>query len=202
VGSGFIEPISIRYRARVYSPGGFIDQVAGFDPLFFGISPREAKDMDPQQRLALELAWEALEDAGIVPAALKGSRTAVYMGLLFQDYKILQSRLGPQSVTGYSNTGGSHSILSNRLSYQLGLQGPSLTVDAACSSSLVAVHLGCQALRNGECDLALVGGVNSGSVFLRAMAATCSEGSKPGRTVRIHDPNDRQITCGTVAASI
>ncbi|WP_434380753.1 SDR family NAD(P)-dependent oxidoreductase [Melittangium boletus] len=139
--------------------GYFLDGVSGFDPLFFGISPREAAEMDPQQRMMLEVAWEALEDAGLPPASLKGSRTGVFMGSIWHDYadRHLRERA---AVTLHSATGQSLNIVANRLSYVLGLKGPSLTVDTACSSSLVAVHLACQSLRSGESRLALVGGVN------------------------------------------
>ncbi|MET0402119.1 MAG: polyketide synthase, partial [Cystobacter sp.] len=139
--------------------GYFLDGVRGFDPLFFGISPREAAEMDPQQRLMLEVAWEALEDAGLPPGSLKGSRTGVFMGSIWHDYadRHLSERA---NVTLHSATGQSLNIVANRLSYVLGLKGPSLTVDTACSSSLVAVHLACQSLRSGESRLALVGGVN------------------------------------------
>ncbi|WNG18885.1 SDR family NAD(P)-dependent oxidoreductase [Cystobacter fuscus] len=139
--------------------GYFLEGVSGFDPLFFGISPREAAEMDPQQRLMLEVAWEALEDAGLPPSSLKGSRTGVFMGSIWHDYadRHLSERA---AVTLHSATGQSLNIVANRLSYTLGLKGPSLTVDTACSSSLVAVHLACQSLRSGESRLALVGGVN------------------------------------------
>ena len=140
--------------------GGFLDQVDGFDPQFFGISPREAIEMDPQQRLMLELAWEALDDAGIPPPGLVESRTGVFVGALFTDYARLQDRAGAEAITTHTSTGGAACILANRISYALGLQGPSLTLDTACSSSLVAVHLACQSLRAGESDLALAGGVN------------------------------------------
>jgi len=140
--------------------GGFIDGIDRFDPQFFGISPREAIQMDPQQRLILELAWEALEDAGIPPPALKDSRTGVFMGALFTDYTLLKDRAGAEAITTHSSTGGAACIIANRVSYALGLQGPSMTIDTACSSSLVAVHLACQSLRAGESDLALAGGVN------------------------------------------
>ncbi len=140
--------------------GGFIDHVDLFDPQFFGISPREAIQMDPQQRLILELAWEALEDAGIPPPGLKDSRTGVFIGALFTDYTLLKDRAGAEAITTHSSTGGAACIIANRVSYALGLQGPSLTIDTACSSSLVAVHLACQSLRSGESDLAIAGGVN------------------------------------------
>jgi myxalamid-type polyketide synthase MxaD len=139
--------------------GGFLDNVTDFDARFFGLSPREVVQMDPQQRLVLEVAWEALEAAGQPPDRLAGSRTGVYLGLLNSEYGWLQL----QDVAGmdaYSGTGTSHSVASGRLSYFLGLQGPSVTLDTACSSSLVAIHMACQALRAGECHLALAGGVS------------------------------------------
>jgi acyl transferase domain-containing protein/acyl carrier protein len=141
--------------------GGFLDGVDRFDAAFFGISPREAALMDPQQRLLLELAWEALESAGLPVERLAGSATGVFVGAHSQssDYWLLQlAQHG--GVASHSATGSAHSILANRLSYAFDLRGPSMAVDTACSSSLVAVHLACQSLRSGECDLALAGGVN------------------------------------------
>jgi acyl transferase domain-containing protein/acyl carrier protein len=139
--------------------GAFLDRVDLFDPLFFGISPREASEMDPQQRLMLELAWEALEDAGIPPRSLAGTRTGVFAGVIVRDYADLHRACGAP-VNQYTGPGTSLSIVANRVSYALGLRGPSLAVDTACSSSLVAVHLACQSLRQGESTLALAGGVN------------------------------------------
>ena len=139
--------------------GGFLDNVTDFDARFFGISPREALQMDPQQRLVLEVAWEALEAAGQPPDRLAGSLTGVYLGLLNSEYGWLQLQ-DVASMDAYSGTGTSHSVASGRLSYFLGLQGPSVTLDTACSSSLVALHLACQALRARECHLALAGGVS------------------------------------------
>jgi acyl transferase domain-containing protein/NADPH:quinone reductase-like Zn-dependent oxidoreductase/NADP-dependent 3-hydroxy acid dehydrogenase YdfG/acyl carrier protein len=139
--------------------GYFLDGVSGFDPLFFGISPREAAEMDPQQRLMLEVAWEALGDAGVPASSLKGSRTGVFVGAIWHEYA--DRHLSEHAaVTLHSATGQSLNIVANRLSYFLGLRGPSLAVDTACSSSLVAVHLACQSLRSGESRMALVGGAN------------------------------------------
>ncbi|MBB4921925.1 acyl transferase domain-containing protein [Kitasatospora kifunensis] len=141
--------------------GGFIDGIDQFDPLFFGISPREAVQMDPQQRLVLELAWEALEDAGIAPHSLVGSDTGVFMASCWGDYAALAHYRGPDSqITPHTATGMHDGIIANRVSYILGLQGPSMAIDAACAGSLVSVHVGCQSIWLGESDLVLAGGVN------------------------------------------
>jgi len=139
--------------------GAFVENVDQFDAAFFGISPREATHMDPQQRLVLEVAWEALEDAGQVVERLAGTSTGVFLGIYNNDYAWLQSD-APEDIDVYAATGGGQGIAANRLSYLLDLRGPSIAVDTTCSSSLVAVHLACQSLRNGECRLALAGGVN------------------------------------------
>jgi acyl transferase domain-containing protein/acyl-CoA synthetase (AMP-forming)/AMP-acid ligase II/pimeloyl-ACP methyl ester carboxylesterase len=139
--------------------GGFLESVDLFDPQFFGISPRETQRMDPQQRLLLEVSWEACENAGISVAGLAGSSTGVFVGISSNDYSQLQWHYGTD-IDAYAGTGNAHSIAANRLSYLFDLRGPSLSVDTACSSSLVAVHLACQSLHSGECNLALAGGVN------------------------------------------
>ncbi|MGW2620500.1 beta-ketoacyl synthase N-terminal-like domain-containing protein, partial [Streptomyces sp. NPDC001500] len=149
-----------RGAALPHRLGGFLDRVDAFDAGFFGVSPREAAAMDPQQRLMLELAWEALEDARIVPAALGGSDTGVFVGAMWDDYAALQDRLGADGVGRHTMTGTRRAIIANRVSHHLGLRGPSLSVDTAQSSSLVAVRLACESLSRGECEVAVAGGVN------------------------------------------
>ncbi len=141
--------------------GGFLDEVDQFDAEFFGVSPREAVSIDPQQRLFLEVCWEALENAGQSPEKLAGSLTGVFLGIASNDYAQLQMQFGmPAEIDAYFATGTCHSVGAGRVAYTLGLEGPAVAIDTACSSSLVAVHLACQSLRLGECRMALAGGVN------------------------------------------
>ena len=141
--------------------GGFMSGIANFDADFFGITPREAANMDPQQRLVLEVAWEALERAGHAPDGFERSRTGVFVGICSTDWFHLNAINDPRTIDAYLASGCSASMASGRLSYFLGLQGPSLTVDTACSSSLMAIHLACQSLRSGESNMALAGGAHA-----------------------------------------
>ncbi len=158
--------INVWYDPDLGKPGkmnarmaGLLDRIDQFDPGFFGISPREAIQMDPQQRLALELTWEALENAGVKPDALRGSRTGLFVGVSWHDYETIARKSGAE-ITAHTGTGQAFSIVANRISYALGLQGPSIALDTACSSSLVSVHLACRSLQAGDATLALAGGVN------------------------------------------
>ncbi len=157
--AGFYDPDPEAPGTTNTRRGAFLERIDEFDPLFFGISPREAAEMDPQQRIMLELAWEALEDAGVPPRELAGTKAGVFFGVVWRDYAELHRAAGA-TVTSHTGVGQGVTIVANRVSYALGLRGPSLVVDTACSSSLVAIHLACQSLRSGESTVALVGGVN------------------------------------------
>lgn len=189
--------ISTRY-------GGFLGSVDRFDPDFFGIAPREAQSLDPQQRLLLEVCWETLEHAGQPADRLAGSDTGIFMGAAGSDYAYLQMRTGdPSLLDAHFASGIAHSTLTGRLSYLLGLQGPSVTLDTACSSSLVAIHLAAQALRAGDCRLALAGGVNlilGPEIFIALSQARML--SPDGRCKAFADGADgfgRAEGCGVVA---
>ncbi|MFC9433660.1 SDR family NAD(P)-dependent oxidoreductase [Nocardia sp. NPDC057030] len=175
--------------------GGYLDDVSSFDAQFFGITPHEAARIDPQQRLFLETTWEALQDAGIVPEDLAGTKTAVYAGVSGHDYGIIQ--LNPENrylIGGHTMTGVTNCIVANRVSYLLDLRGPSMTVDTACSSSLIAIHLACRSIRSGEASMALVGGVST--LLIPEATIGFSQGtflSPNGRSKSFSDTGDGYI---------
>ncbi|WP_051908584.1 GNAT family N-acetyltransferase [Candidatus Odyssella acanthamoebae] len=153
--------LELQSSSQFPSEGGYLTDIDKFDPAFFNISPREAELMDPQQRILLEVTWEALEQAGINAKHLHGTKTGVYIGIFSHDYeKLINKAQSAENLDVYYGTGNSASVAAGRLSYVLGLRGPSIAINTACSSSLVAVHLACQSLRQGESQLALAGGVN------------------------------------------
>jgi len=157
----YYDPDRSRTGKAYVRKGGFIGDISQFDPLFFGISPREASCMDPQQRVLLEVAWEALEDGGFPPQKLAGSKVGVFVGSFTHDFEHIHTQYSENHLHGpHSGTGIGISITANRISYTFNFTGPSIVIDTACSSSLVAVHLACQSLLDGESDMALAGGVN------------------------------------------
>jgi acyl transferase domain-containing protein len=164
--------------------GGFLDDVDRFDAGFFGLGPAEAAAMDPQQRLLLELSWHALEQSRIAPDAVQGSGAGVFIGVSGSDYAVLHDRLGGHGPGPYAVTGGHRSLIANRVSYTLGLRGPSLTLDTGQSSSLVAVQLACEQLSRGELPLALAGGVNltTAAATPSTTAPTGSSAARAGRS--------------------
>ncbi|NBH11995.1 polyketide synthase, partial [Amycolatopsis sp. SID8362] len=179
-------------------PAAYLDRVADFDPAFFGISPREAAAIDPQQRLMLELAWEAVENAGLVP----GPRTGVFLGAASDDYATLLDRAGADAVTRHSMAGVRRGLIANRVSYALGLRGPSFTVDSGQSSSLVAVHQAVESLRRGECAVALAGGVHLNLVPENALLAERFGGLSPDGTAHVFDARANGFVRGEGGAAV
>ena len=183
--------------------GGFVDEIDQFDAAFFGISPREAVGLDPQQRMLLEVSWEALENACIRPDSLNGSQTGVFVGMSTNDYASLLSAYDDELFDAYSGTGIARSVAAGRLSYFLGLKGPNLAIDTACSSSAVAIHMACQSLRQNECRLALAGGVNA--MLVPQLTVTLSQArmlSSDGRCKtfsKLADGFVRSEGCGMIA---
>ncbi|MEU4834426.1 beta-ketoacyl synthase N-terminal-like domain-containing protein, partial [Streptosporangium sp. NPDC023615] len=182
--------------------GGFLDDVGHFDAGFFGVSPREAVTMDPQQRIVLELVWEALEDARTVPEVLHGSRTGVFVGSLRDDYTALVYRHGRAAITPETMTGTSRAVIANRVSYHLGLRGPSVTVDAAQSSSLVAVHLAAESIRSGESSAAIVAGVNLNLLAESAMVEERFGGLSPDGECYVFDARANGFVRGEGGAAV
>ncbi|MFI7176748.1 SDR family NAD(P)-dependent oxidoreductase [Streptomyces spororaveus] len=182
--------------------GGFITDAESFDAAFFGISPQEALAMDPQQRLVLELAWEALEDARILPGSLDGSSTGIFVGAIWDDYAKLLHEYGAPAISQYSVTGTHRGIIANRVSHALGLRGPSMTLDTAQSSSLVAVHAACASLRNGESTTALAGGVNLNLIPESTLALTRLGALSPDARCHVFDARANGIVRGEGGALV
>ncbi len=182
--------------------GGFLHEIDGFDPLHFHISPREAEQMDPQQRLMLELSWEAIEDAGVVVEKLRGSSTGVFTGVVFGDYDVIQDVTGDRKTNQYTTTGSVQAVIANRISYVLGLSGPSYVVNAACASSLLAVHLACQSIRNGECAVALAGGVQLNMAMTTSLGVSRFGALSPDGLCRTFDADANGYVRGEGAGVI
>ncbi|WP_344343945.1 beta-ketoacyl synthase N-terminal-like domain-containing protein, partial [Kitasatospora putterlickiae] len=198
------DPVWAELGDAIALPGSYLDDIAQFDAPFFRISPREAKLLDPQQRLFLETAWEALEDAGCPAHTLAERPVGVYAGLALADYQFLVAReMEPARLNLHHGTGTSYAALAGRLSYLLGLRGPSMTVDTACSSSLTAVHLACQALRAGDCEVAVVGGASAITAPSPLLASMAGSGAlaADGRC-KTFDENADGFACGEGAVAL
>ncbi|MEU8194971.1 type I polyketide synthase [Microbispora amethystogenes] len=185
-----------------HRPGGFLDRIDEFDAEFFGISPNEAAVMDPQQRLMLELAWEALENARIAPTSIRDRHVGVFVGTMSGDYGTVLHRNGPQGITRHTLTGSNRGVIANRISYHLGLRGPSFAVDSGQSSSLLAVHLACESLQNGEAELAVVGGVNLNIVPESTVGAERFGGLSPDHRCFTFDARANGYVRGEGAAAV
>ncbi|WP_182882159.1 type I polyketide synthase [Microbispora sp. H10949] len=188
--------------AQGHRPGGFLDRIDEFDAEFFGISPNEAAVMDPQQRLMLELAWEALENARIAPTSIRDRHVGVFVGTMSGDYGTVLHRNGLQGITRHTLTGSNRGVIANRISYHLGLRGPSFAVDSGQSSSLLAVHLACESLQSGEADLAVVGGVNLNIVPESTVGAERFGGLSPDDRCFTFDARANGYVRGEGAAAV
>ncbi|MGE5268924.1 MAG: polyketide synthase, partial [Thiohalocapsa sp.] len=186
--AGWFSPDAAARGRTNQQGGGFLPEIDGFDAAFFGIAPREAVQMDPQQRLMLEVAWEALESAALAPERLRGQPAGVYLGLYNDNYGLVgRGSPDPPAIDGWSASGTHTSVAAGRIAFQLGLTGPAMAVDTACSSSLVAVHLAMQALRAGDCTLALAGGVHLILSPLALVASTKLGAASPSGRCRPFD---------------